>query len=196
MSAVYCFWLIGAAGLFMWMPAIIKSLSGRGVTYTGYISTTPYIAAVIGLYVFGRVADCVKQLGWVVACALFGLGSCLLVSVLATDYGASLVLLICAGCFLFAPHAPFWAIPVRLFPPQSRGAAIGMISLVGNIGSFVGPYAMGYIREITGILHQRNADSGGYLAAALAARVRIDGTCFGRRRRLSVPAAAVHRVRA
>lgn len=150
MSAVYCFWLIGAAGLFMWIPAIIKTLSGRGVTYTGYISTLPYLAAMAGLFVVGRLADRTRQRGWIVAGSLFGLGAFLLLSVLVQNYVLSLVLLICAGTFLFAPHAPFWAIPAALFPPQSRGAAMGMISLLGNIGAFIGPYAVGYVREATG----------------------------------------------
>ncbi|HEX3576777.1 MAG TPA: MFS transporter, partial [Rhodopila sp.] len=150
MSAAYCFWLIGAAGLFMWIPAIIKSLSGRGITYTGYISTVPYIAAMIGLFVIGRIADRVRQRGTVVAASLAGLALFLLLSVLVQNYELSLVFLVCGGTFLFAPHAPFWAIPAQLFPPKLRGAAMGMISLIGNIGAFIGPYAVGYVREATG----------------------------------------------
>jgi sugar phosphate permease len=150
MSVVYCFWLIGAAGLFMWIPAIIKSLSGRGVTYTGYISTMPYIAAMIGLFVVGRVSDRVKQRGFIVAASLLGLGTFLLLSVFVHNYVVSLVFLIFSGAFLFAPHAPFWAIAAERFPPQLRGAAMGMISLIGNIGAFIGPYVVGYVREATG----------------------------------------------
>ena len=62
----------------------------------------------------------------------------------------SLAFLICAGFFLFAPHAPFWAIPAELFAAGQRGAAMGMISLIGNIGAFIGPYAVGYVRQETG----------------------------------------------
>jgi sugar phosphate permease len=150
MSAVYFFWLIGAAGLFMWIPAIIKSLSGRGITYTAYISTIPYIAAMIGLLVVGRISDRTKRRGYVVAAALFGLGAFLLLSVVVQDYVLSLVFLVCGGVFLFAPHAPFWAIPAEMFSPKLRGAAMGMVSLIGNIGAFVGPYAVGYVRDATG----------------------------------------------
>jgi len=110
----------------------------------------PYVAAMAGLFIVGRLADRTQQRGWIVAGSLFGLGAFLLLSVLVQNYVLSLVLLICAGAFLFAPHAPFWAIPAALFPPQSRGAAMGMISLLGNIGAFIGPYAVGYVREATG----------------------------------------------
>jgi sugar phosphate permease len=150
MSAVYCFWLIGAAGLFMWIPAIIKSLSGRGVTYTGYISTVPYAAAMIGLFIAGRLSDRTRQRGYVVAASLLGLAVFLLLSVLVQSYLLSLIFLACGGTFLFAPHAPFWAIPAQSFPPKLRGAAMGTISLIGNVGAFIGPYAVGYVREATG----------------------------------------------
>ena len=57
MSATYCFWLVGAAGVFMWIPAIIKELSTQAITETGLLSTLPYIAALAGLLVIGRVSD-------------------------------------------------------------------------------------------------------------------------------------------
>jgi nitrate/nitrite transporter NarK len=85
-----------------------------------------------------------------VSLSLFGLGLFLLISVLAHNEILSLTFLVCAGFFLFAPHAPFWAIPAELFAPEQRGAAMGMISLIGNIGAFIGPYAVGYVRQETG----------------------------------------------
>jgi nitrate/nitrite transporter NarK len=39
---------------------------------------------------------------------------------------------------------------METLPPHLAGAAIGMISLIGNIGSFVGPYLMGYVQYVTG----------------------------------------------
>ncbi len=150
MSAVYCFWLIGAVGFFMWVPAIIKSLSNQGIVNTGYISTLPYVAALIGLFVLGRMSDRTGQRRQFVSISLFCFGTFLLLSALVTNSLVSLVLLVCSGTFLFATHAPFWAMPVAMFPPRLRGAAMGMISLIGNIGSFIGPYVVGFVRETTG----------------------------------------------
>jgi MFS family permease len=175
MSVVYCFWLIGAAGLFMWIPGMIKALSGRGITYTGYISTMPYIAAVIGLLIVGRISDWTKQRGYIVAATLFGLGVFLLLSVAVQNYVVSLVFLICGGTFLFAAHAPFWAIAAERHPPQLRGVAMGMISLLGNIGAFIGPYAVGYVREVMGSFQDGILLLVGSLgiAAILTSRIRV-----------------------
>ena len=150
MSAVYAFWLVGATGLFMWIPAIIKTLSGAGVTYTSYVSTLPYIAAMAGLLVVGRISDKTPYKNRVVATVLLGLGVFLLLSVLVDNYMLQLVFLVISGTFLFAAHAPFWAIAAENFPPQLRGSAMGMISLIGNLGAVAGPYAVGYINQETG----------------------------------------------
>ena len=78
MSATYCFWLVGAAGLFMWVPAIIKSLTNHGVVATGLLSTLPYVAAFVGLLVIGRLSDRTGQRARFVSLSLFGLGLFLL----------------------------------------------------------------------------------------------------------------------
>jgi sugar phosphate permease len=177
MSAVYAFWLIGATGMFMWIPAIIKTLSGAGVTYTSYVSTLPYIMAMAGLLVAGRISDKTKYKNRVVAIALLGLGAFLLLSVLAHNYLVSLGFLVLSGSFLFAAHAPFWAIAAENFPPELRGSAMGMISLLGNLGAFVGPYTVGYINEKTGSFSSGMlllvASLG--IAAVLATRIRVAG---------------------
>jgi sugar phosphate permease len=175
MSAVYALWLIGATGMFMWIPAIIKELSGAGVTYTSYVSTLPYITAMIGLLISGRISDKTIYKNRVVAIVLLGLGGFLLLSVLSHNYILSLAFLIISGTFLFAAHAPFWAIAADNFPPPLRGVAMGMISLLGNLGAFAGPYTVGYINEKTGSF------STGMLllvislglAAILATRIRV-----------------------
>jgi sugar phosphate permease len=151
LSAIYLFWLLGAVGFFTWVPAIMKQISAAGITATGFLSALPYAAALIGLLVIGRFADRTQRrkvfVGVDLACfAVFLLAS----TMFGSNRIASLVFLIVAGLFLFAMHAPFWSIPMETLPAHLTGAAIGMISLVGNIGSFVGPYLMGYVQNATG----------------------------------------------
>jgi sugar phosphate permease len=150
LGATYCLWMVGVSGVFMWAPAIIKSLTHHGALATGLLSTLPYVAGLVGLLVIGRFSDRTGQRGRLVSLGLFGLGLFLLASVLVHNEVLSLAFLVCAGFFLFAPHAPFWAIPAELFTGERRGAAMGMISLIGNIGTFFGPYAVGYVRQETG----------------------------------------------
>lgn len=151
LSALYLFWLVGAVGFFTWMPAIVKHISAAGLTSTGLLSALPYVASVAGLLLVGRFADRTRRRRFFVAVDLAGLAAALWLSTLFNGNEiASLVFVVLAGFFLFAMHAPFWTIPMETLPPHLAGAAIGTISLIGNIGSFIGPYLMGYVQQATG----------------------------------------------
>jgi sugar phosphate permease len=162
LSLVYMFWLIGAVGFFTWVPAIVKKTASTGLAATGFLSALPYVAALIGLLVIGRFADRTRRRALFVGVDLACFAVALLVSTLAgSNHLLSLVFLIIAGFFLFAMHAPFWSIPMEALPVTVAGAAMGMVSLIGNIGSFVGPYIMGAVQQSTG-----SFDAGMYVLIA------------------------------
>jgi sugar phosphate permease len=151
LSAIYLFWLLGAVGFFTWVPAIMKQISSAGLTATGFLSALPYLTALIGLVVIGRFADRTRRRKLFVGADLAAFALFLLISTaFSGNHVAALTFLVISGFFLFAMHAPFWSIPMETLPPHLAGAAIGMISLIGNIGSFVGPYLMGYVQYVTG----------------------------------------------
>ncbi|MDT7723761.1 MAG: hypothetical protein QOI21_337 [Actinomycetota bacterium] len=151
LSAIYLFWLLGAVGFFTWVPAIMKQISKAGITGTGFLSALPYVAALIGLVVIGRFADRTRRRKLFVGADLAAFALFLLISTAFGDnHIAALTFLVLSGFFVFAMHAPFWSIPMETLPPHLVGAAIGMISLIGNIGSFIGPYLMGYVQNATG----------------------------------------------
>lgn len=151
LSLVYMFWLIGAVGFFTWVPAIMKNVASTGLATTGFLSALPYVAALIGLLLIGRIADRTRRRRLFVGVDLACFGAALLVSDLAgSHHVVALAFLIIAGFFVFAMHAPFWSIPMETLPAALVGAALGMVSLIGNIGSFVGPYIMGAVQQATG----------------------------------------------
>jgi MFS transporter, ACS family, tartrate transporter len=45
---------------------------------------------------------------------------------------------------------PFWAIPSGLLSTGSAAAGIALVNSVGNLGSGLGPYLIGWIRTATG----------------------------------------------
>jgi ACS family tartrate transporter-like MFS transporter len=56
----------------------------------------------------------------------------------------------------------FWAIPQRLLGGTAAAAGIALINAVGNLGGWVGPSVMGWLRQSTG------AYSGGLLVLSCA----------------------------
>ena len=51
---------------------------------------------------------------------------------------------------VFAEHSPFWALPNEFLTGYSAAAGIALINCFGNLGGFVGPYAIGAIGDRTG----------------------------------------------
>ena len=45
---------------------------------------------------------------------------------------------------------PFWALSTEWLSASAAAAGIAQINAIGNIGGFVGPYLLGYVRDATG----------------------------------------------
>jgi ACS family tartrate transporter-like MFS transporter len=44
----------------------------------------------------------------------------------------------------------FWSLPTAFLSESAAAASIGLINSVGNLGGFVGPYFVGFLRNLTG----------------------------------------------
>jgi nitrate/nitrite transporter NarK len=60
-----------------------------------------------------------------------------------------MVFLLVAAIGVYGPYGPFWAVPSSLLQAEVSGAAMGLINALGNLGGFLGPYVVGYIRGRT-----------------------------------------------
>jgi ACS family tartrate transporter-like MFS transporter len=57
--------------------------------------------------------------------------------------------------------APFWCLPSMILSGSSAAVGIALINSVGNTGGFLGPYMIGFIKDLTG------GTKGSFLALAL-----------------------------
>jgi len=51
---------------------------------------------------------------------------------------------------MYSFKSPFWALPSLFLTQSSAAVAIAAINSVGNLGGFVGPYAIGALKDATG----------------------------------------------
>ena len=49
-------------------------------------------------------------------------------------------------------RGPFWSVPSQFLSGISAASGIALINSIGNLGGFVGPYALGVINKKTGNL--------------------------------------------
>src|SRR6185295_7232023 len=61
-----------------------------------------------------------------------------------------LIALAFAAIGICSTLAPFWAMPPQFLFGKGAAAGIAAINAVGNLGGFLGPYAVGWAKQATG----------------------------------------------
>ena len=151
----------GSYGLTLWVPQIIKGLSGLGDLQVGLISAIPYLGAAIGMICIGVSSDRTGERFLHIAVPAFiaALGFSAS-AVLVSPIPAMLALTVAAIGDL-GSRGPFWSLPGRFLASSASAGGIALINTVGSLGGFVGPYAVGLVKDATGSF------SGGLLFLAL-----------------------------
>jgi len=148
----YALWSIGVYGFVMWLPSIIKAAPDMDIVKTGWLSSVPYIFAIIGMLGASWYSD--KTLNrkifiwpFLLIGAIAFYGSYLIGS---SNFMVSFLLLIIAGTAMYAPYGPFFAVIAEILPSNVAGGAIALINSFGALGSFAGSYIVGYLNGSTG----------------------------------------------
>ena len=138
-------------GVFLWLPKILRELSGTSGWRLTAITSVPFVCALIGMILIGRHSDRTgERKGHVAACALTA-ATGLIVGAAFTD---NLPLLVLSFAFSQVGQrsvmSVFWSIPPLVLGGAGAAAGIALINAVGNLGGFVGPSVMGWLRQETG----------------------------------------------
>jgi sugar phosphate permease len=152
LSLQYALWSIGVYGFVMWLPSIINGAPDSNIVKTGWLSSVPYLLAIIGMISASYFSDKTlnrKIFVWpfllIGAIAFY---SSYLIG--ASNFWLSFVLLIIAGGAMYAPYGPFFAIITEILPKNVSGGAIALINSFGALGSFAGAYLVGVLKDATG----------------------------------------------
>lgn len=183
----YLFWSIGVYGFVLWLPSIIKTSSQLGIVATGWLSSLPYVLAVLFMVAASFLADKTnnkKAVVWVFLLigAIAFYASYLIGS---SNFVASFILLVIAGGAMYAPYGPFFAMVPDLLPQNVAGVSMALINGMGALGSFVGAYFVGYLNSVTG------SPSAGYAFMAVSLLLSVVFTIAVRAGKSAVAGAAV-----
>jgi sugar phosphate permease len=148
----YALWSIGVYGFVMWLPSIINEAPNMDIVTTGWLSSVPYVLAIIAMLAASHFSDKTlnrKEFIWpfLLIGALAFYGSYL---VGTSNFWLSFTLLVIAGGAMYAPYGPFFAIITEVLPGNVSGGAIALINSLGALGSFAGAYIVGYLNGLTG----------------------------------------------
>jgi len=137
-------------GVTLWLPSVIRSLSGLSYFMTGLVSTLPFLATAIVMVLVGMHSDRTGERRWHTAVPAFvGAGVLGL-----AGYGGSAVLVVaCIGLGMACAESmvgPFWAMATLRMTGLSAAAGIAVINSVANLGGYFGPDIIGFFRKASG----------------------------------------------
>lgn len=141
--------VIALYGINFWLPQIVK---GMGFTdlETGFLVAIPYVAGAIGMFVWGRRSDRNNErIAHFAIPALVAAAGFVGAAVLPGNLAVFLALTV-AVLGVYASFGPFWSVPSMFLQGAAAAGGIALINSLGNLGGFVGPYMIGWVKQRTG----------------------------------------------
>jgi len=140
----------GSYGLTLWIPQIVKGISGASDLMVGFIAALPYIAASFAMLWCGSHSDRTGERFWHVALPSFIGAAGFAASAFLLSPVPGMIALTVAAMGDLCTRGPFWALPSRFLSGSALAAGIALINTMGSLGGFVGPNLVGWIKEATG----------------------------------------------
>jgi ACS family tartrate transporter-like MFS transporter len=151
LSLIYFVYQAGSLGVGYWLPQILKG-AGRSLSNVevGLIATGPYVVATAGMIWWShrsdRTGERQRHTAWPLLMAAIALSA---VAWTKGPLPAALLLAFALTGF-YAFKAPFWTLPGLFLSRATAAVSIAAINSIGNLGGFVGPYAIGWFTKTTG----------------------------------------------
>lgn len=148
LSAIYLTSVTASYGVVFFLPQIVKNL-GHSNFMTGLLTAIPYTVGVIGLILWGLSSDRRNERRWhlIVATTVAGIG--LIGAALLRDSYWAIVAMSLAIVGIYGSRPSFWPMPSLFLTGAAAAAGIALINSIGNLGGYVGPFIVGWIKDST-----------------------------------------------
>jgi MFS transporter, ACS family, tartrate transporter len=151
-------WLMGLAGsgingaaygLILFLPQMIHAL-GVTAAMTPLVNAVPFAIAAVVMLWWGARSDRAMERFWHAAIPAACAGLALIACVLLRQPLLVMAALTIGVCGIFCYVSVFWAVPSAMLGGASAAAGLALINTIANVGSFAGPYAVGWVKDATG----------------------------------------------
>jgi predicted MFS family arabinose efflux permease len=147
---IYFLWITGFWGFGYWMPSVLKALSGWSDLALGWMVVPPMCLSLGFMLWIGHRSSVTGEKRFHGAIGLFIGAVGLLLGTSFDNPWLSYLMLCMAAVGVYAPFGVWWSYPTTFLTGSAAAGAIGMINSFGNIGGFVGPYCIGWLKETSG----------------------------------------------
>ena len=150
LGVIFLFAAIGFYGYSFWSPLVIKSVTNASDMGVGWITAAISAVTIVFMFLNSAHSDRTDERPVHVAAALFvmalGCFGCALVRAPVITI-IMLALIPIGHC---SAYGPFWSIPSRFLTGRAAAAGTALVVSIANVGGFVGPFLIGYLKKQTG----------------------------------------------
>jgi ACS family tartrate transporter-like MFS transporter len=137
-------------GVTLWLPSVIRALSGIGNLMTGVVAAIPYLLTAVAMVVVGRHSDSSGERRWHTAVSGL-LGAAALC--MAAHFRIPWLVIVGMSIGMMGAQAmvgPFWAMASTGMAGSAAAATIAVINSIGNLGGYFGPSIIGLVKSMGG----------------------------------------------
>jgi MFS transporter, ACS family, tartrate transporter len=149
LAVVYLIIPMTTYGIGFWLPQMLKTASGSGNFVVGLLTAIPYGVATVAMVIVGQHSDRTGERRWHFTGPAIVCAASLVASTLSSNGVWTVAMLSVAMAAASSMLGPFWALATSFLGGLGAAAGIALVNSVGNIGGFVGPNIVGYVREAT-----------------------------------------------
>ncbi|MFO1063513.1 MAG: MFS transporter [Pirellulales bacterium] len=139
-------------GLEMFLPSVLEEwFSAEPYSFTASgiatLAMIPSLLVIIGQLLNGWSSDHFKERYWhAIVPIVFGAAVLICVPHVKTSLVLAMVCFTIAAAGMKAYMPAFWSLPNTFLTATAAAGSVGLINSVGNLGGFLGPYTMGYVK--------------------------------------------------
>ena len=143
----------GQQVLGLWLPQIVRGLSGLSDFMVGVVSAVPNLIAAVAMVLVGAHSDRTGERVLHIATAAITAASGFLASAYLHLPVLAVLALSLAAAGLLSSHGPFWTLPSTFLSGRAAAGGIALICSVANLSGFIGPYVIGLLKGASGGFH-------------------------------------------
>jgi ACS family tartrate transporter-like MFS transporter len=141
--------LVGLYTINFWMPQVIKGAGIGNPVSIGFVAALPALVGAIGMIFWSRHSDRTGDRTWHLLLSLFvailGFSS----AAATSDPAMGIGFLVLASLGIHSALPLFWSLPTAFLSGAGMAGGLALINSISNVGGYVGPQLMGYIKDQT-----------------------------------------------
>lgn len=150
LGIIFLLTAIGFYGYSFWSPLVIKSLTGASDIGVGLISAVISAATIVFMLLNSAGSDRSGERPIHVAAPLLIMAIGLFACAFLRSPLLGIIALALVPIGHCSAYGPFWSIPSRFLSGDAAAAGTALVVTIANIGGFVGPALIGYLKNQTG----------------------------------------------